>query len=183
MNPEDIFQAISKKRVPGTGSWVRDQQAFKDWLDKKATTLCLAGSPGFGKSFIATSIISFLQEVALQSTEASRDSVAFFFFRNNNPQTRKIDQCLRDLAFQIYKSDATFQSYFDSRFSSPGEVESPESIWREVFQNYFRLRKDAKGIYLIIDGLDEAFEEDRESLFNLLAPDSTFGMILTSLAG
>lgn len=31
-----------------------------------------------------------------------------------------------------------------------------------------------KGVYLVIDGLDETFEEDREILYNLLAPDERF---------
>lgn len=175
--PDDILQAILKKRVPGTGGWVREQQAFKDWLDQKTNNiLCIAGSPGFGKSFIAASIISFLQEKILQSDgQSSSSAVACFFFKDVNPQTRKVDQCLRDLAYQTYQNDASFQAYFNSRFSSENDFGSPESIWREVFQNYFLRQKAANTVYLILDGLDEAFEEDRETLFNMLAPDPTFG--------
>lgn len=180
VSPLDLFDKIAKQRVAGTGSWVRNQQVFQDWITRKDAMLCLAGSPGFGKSFIAASMVSYLEDLVSHDGEGSHGSVAYFFFRDINPQTRKVDQCLRDLAYQIYQNDARFQAYFDSRFSSSTEVESPESIWREVFQNYFLRQNDAKGVFLVIDGVDEAFEEDREILYSLLAPDERFGKYQSS---
>lgn len=175
----DIFQTMKNKLVDGTGAWVRDQHVFKDWLEEKSTTLCITGSPGFGKSFIAASIILYLQKEILQDTPDSDGSVAFFFFRDNNPETRKIDQCLRDLTYQIYRNDLAFQAYFNSHFSSEKDLESPESIWREIFQAYFLQHKEAKKVYLVLDGLDEAFEEDQQTLFSILGPDMALGMSRT----
>jgi hypothetical protein len=172
MIPDDILQAISKKRVPESGTWVRDQRPFKDWLDQKSTVLCIAGSPGFGKS---ARIISFLRTRILHSDEMFPSSVAYFFFKDANQQARRVDQCLRNLTYQTYLNDASFRTYFSSHFTSDYDIASPESIWREVFQKYFLRQKEAETVYLILDGLDEAFQEDRETLFNILAPDPAFG--------
>lgn len=174
MIPDDILQAISKKRVPETGTWIISQQSFNDWLEQKSTVLCIAGSPGFGKSFLAASIISFLQTRTINNDE-NGSSIAYFFFKEAVPQARRVDQCLRDLAYQTYHNDASFRAYFDSQFASDYDFASPESLWREIFQKYFHCQKEARTVYLILDGLDEAFQEDRQTLFNILAPDPTFG--------
>jgi len=108
VSPIDIFEKISKQRLTGTGSWVRNQQVFQDWINRKDAILCLAGSSGFRKTFIAASMVSYSDDLVSHGGKESHDSVAYFFFRDINPQTRKVDQCLRDLAYQIYQNDARF---------------------------------------------------------------------------
>ncbi|KAL4914045.1 hypothetical protein BDW62DRAFT_204983 [Aspergillus aurantiobrunneus] len=78
--------------------------------------------------------------------------------------------CLRDMAYQTYQDDPDFREYFDSHFHTEEDVKSPASIWREVFQNYFLRDENARKLYLVFDGLDEAFEEDRETPLPILRP-------------
>jgi hypothetical protein len=67
VNPLDIFNSISKKRVPGTGDWIRTEQLFQAWTKQKHPVLWISGNPGSGKSFLSENIITYLQELHPQS--------------------------------------------------------------------------------------------------------------------
>ncbi|KAL2819256.1 hypothetical protein BDW59DRAFT_165118 [Aspergillus cavernicola] len=59
---QDWFDKISKVRIPGTGDWVREEDIFKDWVDKKPPIIFVSGNPGAGKSYLSSNITSFLRE-------------------------------------------------------------------------------------------------------------------------
>ena len=39
VSPLDTYQSIAKRRVPGTGDWVRGEQLFRTWMER-STTQC-----------------------------------------------------------------------------------------------------------------------------------------------
>ncbi|RHZ66396.1 hypothetical protein CDV55_101215 [Aspergillus turcosus] len=171
--PQDMYQSIAKRRVPGTGDWVRSEQLFQAWMEKsQGPVLRISGNPGSGKSFVAQNIISLMLELHPQGlSQPSPTSVGYFFFRDTNPETRKAHRALKDLAFQIYENDPGYRKYVDSCCHSADNIATISSAWRTLFLGYNSSpdRNPDTNIFLVFDGVDEAFQEDQRSLFEMLS--------------
>jgi hypothetical protein len=168
--PRDMYRRIAKLRVPGTGDWVRNERLFQKWIGEcDKPVLWISGSPGNGKTFIAQNIIAFLQEQPLNYP--SPISVGYFFFRDSDPKTRSFHLALRDMAFQIYQNDPLYRRYIDSNCHSPAEIETIQSTWQTLFEDYYfdtSQRRDHIAL-LVFDGVDEAFKDDRQTFLELLS--------------
>jgi hypothetical protein len=168
--PRDMYRRIAKLRVPGTGDWVRNERLFQKWIGEcDKPVLWISGSPGNGKTFIAQNIIAFLQEQPLNFP--SPISVGYFFFRDSDPKTRSFHLALRDMAFQIYQNDPLYRRYIDSNCHSPAEIETIQSTWQTLFEDYYfdtSQRRDHIAL-LVFDGVDEAFKDDRQTFLELLS--------------
>lgn len=178
VNPQDVFDKIMKERVPGTGDWIRGEDLFKSWVDTNISVLWVSGIPGAGKSFLSSNMISFLKEQYPQGVQdAARISVGYFFFKDNNPEMRSFHQALRDLAFQISQNDPVYAKHLDTAFDSPNDIKTIESAWRKLFLEFFIENDNVDStVYLVIDGVDEAYDAEREAFLTLLQdlkPDNT----------
>ncbi|KAI9045141.1 uncharacterized protein KD926_009555 [Aspergillus affinis] len=171
VSPLDIYNDIAKRRVPGTGDWIRTEQLFRAWTDQENPVLWVSGNPGSGKSFLSENIISFLQEMHPQGvSHPSRTSIGYFFFKDSNPETRSFHRALRDLAYQIYQNDPLYQRYIQQNCHSPQDVKTIQSAWRTLFINYFAdTTAGDSSVFLVFDGVDEAFQEDRQTFLGLLS--------------
>ncbi|PLB46320.1 hypothetical protein P170DRAFT_429441 [Aspergillus steynii IBT 23096] len=171
VSPLDIYNDIAKRRVPGTGNWIRTEQLFRAWTDQKNPVLWVSGNPGSGKSFLSENIISFLQEMHPQGVNhPSRTSIGYFFFKDSNPETRSFHRALRDLAYQIYQNDPLYQKYILQNCHSSQDVKTIQSAWRTLFLNYFTGTTAAESsVFLVFDGVDETFQEDRQTFLELLS--------------
>lgn len=171
VSPLDIFNSIAKKRVPGTGDWIRTEQLFTAWTKQENPVLWISGNPGSGKSFLSENIITFLQELHPQGVNhPSHTSIGYFFFKDSDPQTRSFHQALRDLAYQIYQNDPLYAKYIDTRCQSPENIKTIRSAWRTLFTDYFAKENAVdSSVYIVIDGVDEAFEAERLVFLELLS--------------
>ncbi|ERF68631.1 hypothetical protein EPUS_07192 [Endocarpon pusillum Z07020] len=169
-NPEDIYTAIDRTRVPGTGDWIRKEASFQAWMNQDSPVLWVSGIPGSGKSYLSGNMISYLAREHPQRVQhASHTSVAYFFFKDNNPRTRSFKQALNDLAFQVTQNDPIYAKYIASNFQSASEIETLQSKWRRLFVDYFvkKEKVDSK-VYLVLDGVDEALDSERQEFLELL---------------
>jgi outer membrane murein-binding lipoprotein Lpp len=177
VSPHDTYYSIAKKRLPGSGDWIREEPQFEAWLQRKNSILWISGIPGSGKSFLAGNIIAYLKEQdPHEVANPSQTSVAYFFFKDSDPQTRSIHQALRDVAYQIYQNDQTYAQYLHYYCQSADDIKTIQSAWRVLFQNFF-LNNDSvrDSVYVVLDGLDEASEEDRRAFSELLSDLSNAG--------
>jgi hypothetical protein len=161
----------SKKRVPGTGDWIRNEELFMSWMDQENPVLWISGNPGSGKSYLSGNIIAYLQEQHPQGVQhPSRISIGYFFFKDSDPQTRSFHQALRDLAYQISQNDPVYAKYIDSQCQSPDDIRTIRSAWRKLFVEYF-IKNDRvdSSVYLVVDGVDEAYEAERQLFLELLS--------------
>lgn len=167
--PQDWFDKISKSRVSLTGDWIRSDNTFTSWVNKDIPILWVAGNPGAGKSYLSANIISYLVEHYPQGVQhPSRVSVAYFFFRDDNPKTRSFRQALRDIAYQICQNDPIYASYVSSKCHSTEDTETLESAWRTLFVEFFTKSKFVgSNVYIVLDGVDEAFQDDWKQFFEL----------------
>jgi tetratricopeptide (TPR) repeat protein len=168
---QEWFDKIHKARVPGTGDWVRGEDVFQSWINKETPIIFLSGNPGAGKSFLATNIISFLlEQFSPGHQRRSLISIGYFFFKGDNPQTRSFHQALRDLAFQISKSDPVYQKYLGT-ISEYERISTLESAWRLLFVEYFLKKPNIESTaYILLDAVDETPDEERR-IFVGLAKD------------
>ncbi|KAL2843076.1 NACHT and TPR domain protein [Aspergillus pseudodeflectus] len=166
---QDWYDKIHKSRIPGTGDWVREEDVFKAWLEREDTpVIFVSGNPGAGKSYLSANIISFLKDrypQHVQSTEMV--SVGYFFFKDDNPETRSLHQALRDLAFQISKNDPVYQKYLAS-IEDHEKISTLEGAWRLLFVEYFIKKANVDGsVYILFDAVDEAYDDERRTFLSL----------------
>lgn len=170
VSPVDTYASIDKTRVPGTGDWIRKEDLFQAWMNQDNPVLWVSGNPGSGKSYLSGNMISFLGQQYPQGVQhASHISIGYFFFKNNDPRTRSFKQALNDLAYQISQNDPIYAKYIDSNFQSASEIDTIQSKWRRLFVDYFikNDKVDSK-VYLVLDGVDEALESERQTFLELL---------------
>lgn len=95
-------------------------------------------------------------------------SVAYFFFKDDQPNTRSFDQALRDMAYQISQNDPAYEKYITSTCDSAQDIPSLHSIWRTLFTGYFLKPKALDScVYLIFDGMDESYIDSRMQFLEL----------------
>jgi tetratricopeptide (TPR) repeat protein len=168
--PQDWYDKINKSRVPSTGDWIRGEDVFKSWIGKDVPIVFISGNPGAGKSFLSSNIIAFLREQHPQGVQhPSHVSVGYFFFKDDNPSTRSFHQAFRDLAYQISQNDPVYQKYLSSTVEDYESISTIESAWRILFVDYFLIDKYGdSSVYMLFDGVDEAFETERQIFFSLV---------------
>ncbi|KAF9884889.1 hypothetical protein FE257_000956 [Aspergillus nanangensis] len=166
---QDRYEKISKARLQGTGDWVRGEEVFKGWVERESPVIFVSGNPGSGKSYLSANMIQFLQEEGLQGSEGNAQaSVAYFFFKDDNPDTRSFHQALRDLAYQISKMDPVYEKYL-ATIDDYAAIGTLESAWRNLFARFFIDKANtASDVYIVLDGVDEAFPEEREVFLGLV---------------
>ncbi|KAL3480754.1 NACHT and TPR domain protein [Aspergillus californicus] len=162
------YDKISKTRIPGTGDWILTEDIFNDWIQRNTPVIFVTGNPGAGKSYLSTNIISFLRSQHVKSNLSMLTmSVAYFYFKDDNPDTRSFHQALRDLAYQISMSDPAYQEHI----AAIGDficISTLETAWRRLFVEYFLEKKDVQScVYIVFDGVDEASNKEREIFLGL----------------
>lgn len=171
VSAQDWYDKLCKTRVSGTGDWIRREGVFQGWMDRDLPVMFISGNPGAGKSYLTSSIVSFLRDEYPQGVQhPSHVSVGYFFFKDDNPTTRSFHQALRDVAYQISRNDPAYEKYLAS-LGEYGSASTLESAWRTLYVNYF-LKKVSitSSVYILFDAVDEAFEEER-LVFLQLAKD------------
>jgi hypothetical protein len=100
--------------------------------------------------------------------DTSNVSVGYFFFRDDNPETRSFDQALRDMAYQISQNDPAYAKYIASACAEAKDISSLQSVWRTLFRNYFTQASETdSSVYLLFDGMDESFVKSRTQFLEL----------------
>ncbi|RAH71321.1 uncharacterized protein BO66DRAFT_470494 [Aspergillus aculeatinus CBS 121060] len=155
VHPADAYQSLAKKRVAGTADWIIAEPLFEQWVADEGQTPLGA-------------------------------SIAYFFFSNSDTETKSFSQALRDCAHQVYQNNAAYQAYLEAHLSSPDDIKTIRSTWRLLYtQHYIAQRRTTGRVVLVLNGLDEAFQADREQFFELLSdlPSGSASQIKILLVG
>lgn len=167
---QDKYDEIKRENVSGSGDWIRTEAQLQAWVAGNISLLWIEGNPGSGKSFLTYNIITYLHELHQDvSGHAGHASVGYFFFRDNQDQTRLVDHALRDIAYQIAQNDQAYAKYVASIPQSRSDVASTRSAWQRLFVDFF-ISDEAieSSAFILFDGIDESFQDGREILFELL---------------
>ena len=182
---EDRFHTINRSRVPNTGDWIGEEREFKAWESGESPMLWVCGTPGAGKSYIASNIISRLKKTYPQQLQhSSQVSVGYFFYKDDNSETRSVGRSLRDVAFQIALNDPLYAQHVVSNKDTLHFTSTISTLWRLLFVEYFVESDQAQGkAYIILDALDEVFPDERPEFFDLAQDIQSGGRLQLLLLG
>ena len=169
--PEEIYRTITSRRVPGTGDWIHDNPIFRSWLEREKPILWLSGRPGAGKSYLSSNIIQHLMQLHPQGVHnESRTSIAYYFCKDYDPDLRSFKKALRTLSYAICQNDPVYAKHVATVCTFPDSIRTTYLIWQRLFVDFYRRESEnfQNTVYVIIDGLDEAFEEERRNFLELL---------------
>lgn len=155
------MEGILRDRVAGTGSWLISEPAFQSWMRRDKSLLWICGSPGCGKTFLASAIISLIQSNIADGLGGwHHNAVGFYFLSKNDAHTRigGFHQALRDIAWQITRFNTNYTDHVASQCRSGTDIETLPSAWRKLSVGYFNGSSQGS-LYLVIEGLDET-EDD-----------------------
>lgn len=154
------MKTLLKKRTPGTGSWIFENNSFRSWLDgvssnevKTRSVLWLTAGPGFGKSSLAAFLADHLRRTVTTG-------VAYFSVdtTSNETDTSIVPALLRTILDQLFAADPiTNEPHFEIKPSTirnagafrPADVVSYLAVLKEA------LREQIKPTTIIIDALDQ----------------------------
>jgi NACHT domain len=126
--------------------------------------LWIFGQPGAGKTFLSSKIIHHLQCEEMSSTTF----VAYFFIKEDNQDLKSIDNILKSIAFQIAQSDLLFRKFVLKVCKNSENLRNLQTFWNKVFQDFFGSPRCSSFVFVVLDGVDEAPRQDRETLLGLL---------------
>ncbi|KAM6536314.1 hypothetical protein FALCPG4_002323 [Fusarium falciforme] len=161
--PEDFFALFNKSRAESTGEWIIKDDILKSWVDKETQFLWISGAAGTGKSFLTTKLIAWGTE--------NLPHIAYFYFRDNNPETRSVLQALKDVAYQLSESDPFYAKQLLKSLRSNDEIRTIPSAFRKLLVQPFQEDKLKKDIYIFFDGIDEADPAEVGELLEQLGSD------------
>ncbi|KAF4982107.1 hypothetical protein FZEAL_2213 [Fusarium zealandicum] len=161
--PEDYFTSFNKSRAERTGEWILKDEAVESWIRTETRFMWISGAPGTGKSFLTTRMVAWGTE--------KLPHLAYFYFRDNNPETRSVLQALRDVAYQLSESDAFYAKQLLKTLHSTDEIRTVPSAFRKLLVQPFQEDKREKTLYIFFDGIDEADSVEVEELLNQLGSD------------
>ena len=103
-----------------------------------------------------------------QPGDSSLHSLAYFFFRENNPETRSVNQALRDIAYQLSEDDAFYGNELLRKLGSRDDIKTIASAFRALISTPCTADTRTRSIYLFFDGVDEAEQSEMEEFLDLL---------------
>ncbi|OAA73808.1 NACHT and TPR domain protein [Cordyceps fumosorosea ARSEF 2679] len=159
---DDFYQAFTKLRIAGTGDWILEDETLLSWIAGEKKHIWICGSPGTGKSFLTARLIQWGIE--------NLGNMAYFFFRENNPETKSVLQAIRDVAYQMSESDATYAKALTNSLQSAEEIKTVASAFRRLLVQPFQNSERATPTYIFLDGIDEAYHDEIDQLLFQLAP-------------
>ncbi|KAF1952492.1 hypothetical protein CC80DRAFT_452308 [Byssothecium circinans] len=167
---QEIFYKNSRTLLKGTGDWLRGEEHFASWVERRTDILWIWGGPGAGKSHLATSIILQLQES--QETERgtlASPTVAYFFVKENNELLRDANTILKTLAKQLVDQDSRLRKHVAQISKDRSNTITAEDTWETIFLGYYG-NPDMKprSASIVIDGLDEATADTRRTFLGFM---------------
>ena len=164
-------------RLNGTSEWILRDPLYKDWQDPHNVPqgLCVKGSPGSGKSVLASTVIQDLQSKA--TTIGSTRLVAYFYCHQDSKESDQVHAFLRTIVYQITlqhprAADLVHRTLEVNGFLKDPESFSklpPEALWELLSSSLLPcLDHESPSMFLVIDGLDELEVTEKQVLGKIL---------------
>lgn len=161
--PKDFYTAFERSRVAGTGDWLLKDESLQAWFRGDKPFLWMNGSPGTGKSFLTSHIITHCLE--------TMPRLAYFFFRDTGPETRSCVQALRDLAYQMSEADASYGKALMNSLYSSDDIRTVPSAFRRLFIEPHQMENCLQPTFIFLDGIDEADADEMSQLLFQMGPE------------
>ncbi|KAF6785045.1 hypothetical protein CSOJ01_15658 [Colletotrichum sojae] len=134
-------------RHAGTGSWLLQNAAFREWEAGQRQHLWLYGLAGCGKTVLSTTILDHLEQTGAHLTLR-------FFFDFNDTRKQKLEDLLRSLAFQLYHASAEAAKRLDNLFTSSDKGRRQPDV-SALSACVDSMLQSSPKVAVILDALDE----------------------------
>ena len=160
----DVHRRIQTQRLVGTGSWFAESDTFAAWRDSPhSASLWCYGSPGAGKTFVASSIVDHLR--SNPATQASH--VLYLYSSRDREFGQSPSSYLSCLARQLVESVPRGQRrLFLSTIEAHNRGRDCHSI-QALLTLFVKMARHFARIYVVLDALDE-FSTDPDDRYELL---------------
>ncbi|GLA01286.1 hypothetical protein AnigIFM60653_011535 [Aspergillus niger] len=148
---------ISNRSVPGCAKWLFRDNAFSEWFDVSAQApqyLWLQGMPGAGKTYLCAAAVGHARE---------RHRVLFALVNHAAKKTTTALGVLQSMIFQAAEENQDLQAILLE--AKERELRGNTLYVTELFKSFL---KTASQTYIMIDGLDEMDERERQVLLERL---------------
>src|SRR5215469_7836926 len=174
LNPEvatfEVFEKAKNELLKDSALWILDEELFYAWMNGRIPLLFIYGSPGAGKSFLSCRIIQILNQVRPQGVQdACQASIAYFFCKRDSLGLRSYRSILLTIAYQIAKNDPTYANYVARKQIFIQDCRSITSLWQTLFTDFFNRKECRSSALIVLDGVDEADEEERPLFLKLMS--------------
>ncbi|KAI5842362.1 hypothetical protein BZA05DRAFT_344379, partial [Tricharina praecox] len=156
------------KRVDGTLEWFLRHEKYRHWQEKDSSLLWVTADPGCGKTMLAAFLVD---ELSVHSEP--RDTVCFFFFKDDNQEQKSATLALSALLHQLFSAKPFLLRHSLKDYNDKGAkfTEQFGTLWR-IFRAA-TTDPDCGNVICIIDALDECEESTRKSLIDSLVSSYT----------
>ncbi|KFG85892.1 NACHT and Ankyrin domain protein [Metarhizium anisopliae] len=171
-NPEDVLSKIEAQkgqRVENTCEWILKREEFSAWaVGTNSHLLRLIGSPGIGKTMMATFLVRFLK----CKIEKNPSETFIHFFCDDKDQERKTPTAiLRSLVWQLLLQRNELFEHVQPDFEKYEESRTFESLFNDVYAlrrilKNMLLDERSDKVFVLIDALDECEASTRKDLLS-----------------
>ncbi|CCD49686.1 hypothetical protein BofuT4_P093940.1 [Botrytis cinerea T4] len=151
---------ILSRRQEGTGEWLFKSQEYQNWLGEKDRLLWCSGSPGAGKTVLASAIVDDLE------TRFSASNVGIAFIYCNYAEKISIAEYIASIIQQLIRQRYVIPDYvldlYHKHRSMGTNINATEAV-----HLLHSLVSEFPRLYIVVDALDEC-EETKKTRTNLI---------------
>ncbi|KAH6912646.1 hypothetical protein BKA70DRAFT_1183842 [Coprinopsis sp. MPI-PUGE-AT-0042] len=159
VNFRTIQKDLIEQKVPDTGLWFVESELFRRWLGHNGAVIWATGMPGAGKTFLACTVIHYLQEFVSHSSNCS---VVFAYCRYS--ELMSVRDILAALLRQLLERHPHLLPLVEPMYAQH-ELDMTKPSQSELLQLLSRLSRQFSISFFVLDGIDEA------------PPDSQFDLV------
>ena len=159
---DDRLHWLRNESVADCANWIFRHGSFSEWLDvldKTNNWLWIKGIPGAGKTYLCAAVIEYVK---------GQHQVLFAFVSHANKTSLKALSVIQSFIFQVAEDDEDFRCLLIE--SKERELCGNTGYVVELLKGFL---KTAEPTYIIVDGLDEMEECERQILLQRLDELST----------
>jgi hypothetical protein len=155
---EAFGKNIEDSRLLRSGDWILKEELYEKWFRMEFPVLWILGKPGTGKIYLASRILSHIRQ--------NSGLASFFYIREGMNSKHTPELILKVIAYQITRLDETYRERVVGVLKNEGNLSPPESIRNNLFIK--RLSDgEAKTVFVVLDGVDEAALHNQELIVKL----------------
>ncbi|KAF5314589.1 hypothetical protein D9611_007263 [Ephemerocybe angulata] len=165
-----IYEEASRQRLATTGTWFIESQEFRKLVEGRAVIIWGTGMPGAGKTILSSFSLEYLKEVF---NNHDRVGVACAYIRySERPTLRDIFAGLLSQLVRDHPCACHHMKYVYPRDRKDPKVLDLVTALRDISRILVKL-------FILIDGLDEAEDEVKDGLLQVL-PTLEANVLITS---
>ena len=161
VQPRTNYEKAASLHEQHTGQWIFSNPAFQSWLDHRSGILWLHAKPGAGKTIMASTVITYLENVF----SGKGTIVLYYFCDYKDPKTQSMRKAIETLLADICRQShaaLAFMADMSGRYRQAGSSCSMP----ELFEAFMKCLEMGSRTYVVVDALDEC--NDRVGLVTLL---------------